>query len=104
MREEKPRGEDGYVNNLTYSDYPSNPYELQWCDFCKFCALKDEKYLVCLNSNFWDLLWNEPKRVNEFGNCIKWSSMYSSSLDFSKLKRKILESTGIRFKNERESR
>ena len=101
---DKQRGEDGYVNNLTYSSYPSNPYELQWCDFCTFCAIKDEKHLVCLNSNLWDMIWNEPKRINEFGNCNKWKSMYSTSLDFSILKRKLLESTGIRFKNERESR
>ena len=101
---EKQRGEDGYISNLTYSDYPSNPYELQWCDFCVYCAMKDEKRLVCLNGNMWDIIWNEPKTVSEFGNCNKWKSMYSSSLNFSILKRKLLESTGIKFKNERESR
>lgn len=96
----KSRGEDGYVNNLIYSTYPSNPYELQWCEFCKWCAVKDEKVLVCLNGKTWDLVWNEPKVVGEFGNCKKWESMYTSLLDFSRFKRGLLEATGIRFRDE----
>ena len=95
----KPIGQDGYVDNLCYAKYPTDPLEIRWCEFCHWCATKDGS-LVCLNSKLWDLVWNGPKIVNCFGSCEVFThkrSEKAKELEFPCFKKKLLESTGVYF-------
>lgn len=101
---EKPRGEDGYVKNLTYSTYPTDPLKIAWCCFCARGGKKDKNY-VCLNGKLLDIIWNEPKVVGCFGNCkqfIHECSVEAAAVEFQGFKRKLLEATGVEFRYDRE--
>lgn len=97
--EDKPVGENGYVKNLKYVQYPDDVMDIEWCWFCARCGTKDWN-TVCLYGKLLDLVWNGPKKVSDYGSCDKFVHKYSKKapeVEFKGFKRKLLESTGVIF-------
>ena len=99
----KKTGDNGYISDNSPEIYPTDPNELEWCQYCAHYGWV-EHYNACGDGNWFQILRNGPLSVSYCGWCKHFVNKYSpegQAIQYSKFKQKLLAGMGFQQKREK---